>query len=379
MEADQIEIIEEITNYECDFCEKRFDEKEFLLLHKKVVHEVEKTIHVKTENDSPIEDNSNDYAISEPNTSENVPSLISPQIGPENIEMEKIYQCDICKKKFLLRGYLNNHIAYVHKKKKKHVQELQNNHLMKQPDYSCEICEGKFRKSVELNDHKKARKHYKRLFLTCPKCDIFCNSIKQVKDHHFYKHELGCLICRKKFSSELKLKKHMKSKKHCTFCKSNSCRDCDIDYGKIDYQCFMCDRSFKTIKNLKLHKKEEHYNKSKNCKICGKSFNSEKYFDSHGCVINHFCASCDTSFETSKELKLHKEEKHFSMKQYPCKKCGMISYSKKEFLEHSSKKHISYSYFNDLCALCHSSFKTFEELKHHIQNAKNHSDFILIS
>ena len=371
MEDDQIEIIEEITNYECDFCEKRFDEKEFLLLHKKVVHEVEKLVQVKTENDSPIESNSNDYAFSEPNTSEDVPSLILPQIGPENIEVEKIYQCDICKKKFLLKGYLNNHIAYVHKKKKTQVQELQNNHLMKQPEYSCEICEGKFRKLEELNDHKKERKHFKRLFLTCPKCDIFCNSIKQVEDHHFYKHELGCLICRKTFSTELKLKKHMKSKKHCTFCKSNSCRDCDIDYGKIDktdffckkcknyfysarelknhysevhaigYQCFMCDRSFKTTKNLKLHKKEEHYNKSINCKICSNSFNSEKDFDSHGCVINHFCASCDTSFKTFKKLKLHREEKHFALKQDHCKKCGMIFHSRKEYLEHSFKKHLS--------------------------------------
>lgn len=112
-----------------------------------------------------------------------------------------------------------------------------------------------------------------------------------------------------------------------------------------EFACSLCDIKFETRKNLRNHKLEKH---GIECIICKASFITEKGLETH-LIRKHnilpegvkelICNKCGKGFPTYEELMKHKKAKHKKTKQqYKCPSCQKIFPTLKTFKEHDIKK-----------------------------------------
>ena len=111
--------------------------------------------------------------------------------------------------------------------------------------------------------------------------------------------------------------------------------------NKKIYPCDICNKQFLRQQYLKKHWKEHNKrvesNKNWICKICSKIFFSKETFMDHvvGVEERQICQICLNIFATISSLRRHQKEVHSNQKNHSCDSCGK-KFARKEIL----KKHI---------------------------------------
>ena len=195
-----------------------------------------------------------------------------------------------------------------------------------------------------------------------------------------------CDYCRKKFKTELFLKKHIKVL-HNQGGKNYDCVECGKDFGtapilrkhiefvhegRSDYNCAQCGKNFRTAHALKTHIECVHEGRRDyNCTECGKNFGTSQVLKQHiECVHegrrDYNCAECGKSFSTAQYVKVHIKCVHEGRRDYNCTKCS------KKFSDSSKlKKHIECLHEKGKdhnCTKCSKKFSQSINLKRHIEH-----------
>ena len=231
---------------------------------------------------------------------------------------EKMLICDNCGKKFGKKSRLEDHIKYVHEKRR---------------DYPCNIC-GKF---LSSKDHVK----------------------KHIKDIH-EKVKIKCDICGKDFSHRHYLKTHISS----------------VHEGLKKHNCETCGQNFKFKYTLKRHIKNVHgaleSDNSLQCDICGKISKDKEAYWNHkykhnlkNASQNIPCDHCDQIFSHRNLLNDHIKRVRESM--FPCTICGKIINSK-TMNQHMLAIHSIKQYARYKCEFCEKEFAQKSLLKYHMNS-----------
>ncbi|XP_059192919.1 zinc finger protein 35-like isoform X2 [Centropristis striata] len=217
---------------------------------------------------------------------------------------------------------------------------------------------------------------------------------KQCQGPRRLKKTYDCPTCRKGFSHNADLKRHLV-----------------IHSGKRPYKCFICGRGFTQSGNLKTHMKvhkeelpvwtlvkeksppkespvtvnvcgecgmdfpqkqqlEEHRQSHKKpyaCPVCGKTFKHENYLKIHHRIHSgdspFLCSECGKSCVTAGALKQH-EWTHTGEKNYHCDQCGK-AFSQSSHLKVHLKTHTGER--PHLCSICGKSYSKACGLKVHLR------------
>ena len=165
----------------------------------------------------------------------------------------------------------------------------------------------------------------------------------------------SCNICNISFSQKKVLKIHIEN---------SSC-------GKSIKQllCTICNKSFKQKQQLKIHSKV-HNNK---CTECGLNFNHKP--DLHVHIKTHKtekpfqCSICDKEFKLMKNLKQHE-----NIHNNKCTECG-YNFIHKSALHTHMKSHIEQNKFQ--CSECHLTFKENFTLQLHLKKHQANIFFVV--
>jgi len=206
---------------------------------------------------------------------------------------EPTFECDICLKKFVTQGRLNEH-RKIHDESREFQCEICNkgfrternlklHHLVHtgEKSHTCDLCGSSFKQKPHLKEHiRQVHEGIKRTNrqpakkMQCGKCGQLCCNRQTLLNHE--KTHLAtleerkteeCNTCLKTFISKQKLRRHIKIV-HMGY-KPYSCQVCEKGFankqalnehmpthtGEAAYKCQMCEKSFKQLRGLCAHKK----------------------------------------------------------------------------------------------------------------------------
>lgn len=223
--------LENVCNYNCDFCEYKTKSSNAMQTHMKNIH----TVVAKQKNVSGMRQKSKKnktfcdhcgkffYCVKThlklsnkldkyfcdlcAHNTHSKPSL-SEHIRRKH--MDASFQCDQCEKKFHLYADLKSH------KKNKHGARL----------FFCDQCRKSYGSVVVLRYHKKCA-HKQRPELPCDLCDVIFNDVTKLRYHrneHLNNREYICKLCLEGFYSPRQVERHSCSVKKLEFnCKVEGC------------------------------------------------------------------------------------------------------------------------------------------------------------
>jgi len=218
----------------------------------------------------------------------------------ERVHREKLFQCQLCQKKFVAQKTLNNHLNIhiglyncqtcgykAHNMRNLKVHE--NTHSTVK-NYCCNDCKKEFTMLSSLRRHNRLV-HQKSVLYRCNQCDfstiqpsnlkydlfihyyllflsIYSNILSLYFRHHESTHSLLKFICDRcglSYKTKELLKKHSKT------------------HMDLQFQCSLCDKLFKQKLSLKIHLNNVHepINKKYKCSRCQKYFMSNRNLRRH--------------------------------------------------------------------------------------------------
>ncbi|MPC40687.1 zinc finger protein 569-like isoform X2 [Portunus trituberculatus] len=207
------------------------------------------------------------------------------------------YECDICGRRFLVRGRVETHKRNVH--------------------------------SIGTADQQ-----------LCSYCGRTFGSGYNMKNHLAREHGIGhvetvmCDLCGKKFSDRSSLRNHMKN-----------------IHGERKYECETCGKKF-AMPGMRNHHINEMHNNTYNyeCNLCGEQFHVSFKYRYHMRKMHHTlqyaCDDCGRTFIMRSDLYRHVRGVHLGVrdpKRYPCKVCGRLFPSKYKVKRHMSSHGIVHS------------------------------------
>jgi len=142
--------------------------------------------------------------------------------------------------------------------------------------------------------------------------------------------------------------------------------------------CDICEVTFKTKANLKVHKKNIHDAVKVSCDICGFMSSNNASLKRHMKIVHSeekcvSCDICDASFKGENYLKIHKQNIHNSIK-VACELCGFLSSNPSALSKHIKFKH-SKNRINLQCDKCEFSHWNKYTLQTHIQDKHGEMKF----
>ncbi|XP_065577894.1 zinc finger protein 501-like isoform X4 [Artemia franciscana] len=183
---------------------------------------------------------------------------------------EKLFKCDICKKKFRQKTQLSNH---------------QRTHTGEQP-FQCNICEKRFTSNLSLYQHQGT--HTGEKPFKCDICEKVFRHITHLSNHqrtHTGEKPFKCDICKKNFRQKATLSNHQRThtkekpfkcdicEKHFTLSSSLS-KHQRTHSGERPFECDICEKNFSHKTSLSNHQRIHTGEKPFKCHICGKRFTS---------------------------------------------------------------------------------------------------------
>ncbi|OWF36124.1 Zinc finger protein 208 [Mizuhopecten yessoensis] len=304
---------------------------------------------------------------------------------------EEKQECDVCGKHYFGVEGIRRHMQY-------HARLLSG--IKK---FSCEVCGKQYHLQLGLKEHM--RFHLKSIKCKiCGRCFSHQSSLKKHMIIHTRPASIGkCETCGRTFQTEGVLQRHIKSfhvTKSCEICglkfkekpqkhidRHHTSYVCDIcgikidgnvllechklahvyEKGSFDFQCYECEKSYKTSdklrKHVDIHTKNEEGSGRFGCEICGKRFaslyNLSSHVNNHRKEIGHYCKICGKSFKEADEEHNCLSEK---ITKYICEVCGR-SFRDEFGLNRHKKVHGSVDF---KCEQCNWLFLTEKKLQTHI-------------
>lgn len=210
--------------------------------------------------------------------------------------MERLFECYLCKQKFALLHFLRNHMR-IHAKK-----------------HDCRICLQMFNSETDLDTHMLT--HSGKYRFECSQCskgfDYRTSFVRHARIHSGEK-PFQCEHCHKTFREKDYLIAH----------KRNHSVDKTIDRTKFTWK-YSDDRKFRQSKTNKSDRKRSRVRKTFKCKICFKFLKNEnelnRHFETHTGKHLFECQECD--YQTDYRPNLYRHIKtHLGLKPFQCDLC----------------------------------------------------------
>lgn len=284
--------------------------------------------------------------------------------------------------------------------------------------YRCFYCYDVFRDPRELKSHQiehnvedeiqKAMENYWEpevyidvSTISCKICPETVTELYQLVDHLIIKHKVDfnkdiglgmyafilddfsvrCAACDQKFSTFGHLLVHTNK----------------VHKGWSEVLCDICGQHFRSAKNLRQHKRNDHATKPVTCTHCGlriisknklrthmQNFHNHRYkcyacsdlFETHYRRSQHMmlvhksrevvnCSYCPRTFVYRSSMMRHVRETHLQERTAVCSVCGWRSFAQydlqKHMMKHSNER-------NFKCSLCDKAFKTKKTMRQHYNN-----------
>ena len=188
--------------------------------------------------------------------------------------------------------------------------------------FECQKC-GKTFKTFGILDmhirkvHKKGEKNSKLEQFQCENCQKVYKNKASLNFHNrkHHKNSQTCFLCDKNFDSMVDLKLHLKS----VHIDRNSkvSEKSNISASKVG-SCSMCNLKFDNLTNTKIHEKS-----FQNCPTCGKKFCGPK-LRSHRVICGEkpklsSCVNCSKTFNFESHMKIH--QKSCEIRYQSCRFC----------------------------------------------------------
>lgn len=256
---------------------------------------------------------------------------LDQHVKSRHMQLEKIYKCPQCSKRFAFRTKLTFHLKTVHTTSR---------------PYLCEDCGSNFKNPASLRHHR-IRKHQptnnKKECTVCNKMIPIYSMSKHMHTHKAY--TIQCPRCDKMFKNTSTLKQHIR-----------------IHEDQRQYKCDMCGVGFNRRDGLRLHMKVHTKSDSRGLKECSCQLCGEK-FPNHSMLVihrnrthkdgrNYTCHICNRSMISTRSLEWHLA--HIHNETMP----GIV---KDESSVDAETKRVS-------CYHCDKTFKTEMILRTHVKN-----------
>ena len=350
--------------HKCDSCSKLFSHKSHLQTHIKFIHEgrkehkcelCERSFHYKKDVVNHIHSVHNkrkDHKCDFCGKLLSYASSVRKHIARWHNDGKTGMKCEICSKMFSELSRLNRHIRVFHKINK------------------CKLCHKNFDYLKDLKKHLKSS-HYK-----CDMCHISFPNSAFLKNHIFTDHdnrlEIKCNSCEKTFSTQKFLEKHIKSyhKREESACDLNAQQFTTDEklpnhvllqtIHKGYYKCISCKKTFSTQKFLEKHIDSFHQKEKTASQTIYK-------------ISSNKCEYCDKTFHDANDLKKHIYQNHHDEiqkdeyeKDYKCNICNKNLKSKVCINRHMKVVHGG-SELKDYykCELCSKKFISSRALQKH--------------
>jgi len=233
--------------------------------------------------------------------------------------------CPECNENVLISGSLTKHMNRVHKQK-----------------LSCPYCSRQFYSEKRLHIHMKKRHSKIESDHLCSKCGNISvdidSYIKHIQSHNV---PVQCYICQKPFGNIHNMKAHIKNfhdranepKQVCPYCGNFYKVQFLPTHIRIQHTetqtivCSMCDYTSNVKSQLDNHYKRVHVSGGVTCPTCGKLVKQLKQHIKRGCITSVIekkfdCDQCEKKFKDSQQLKRHINNVHLNIKDKECPHCN---------------------------------------------------------
>ncbi|KAG5889951.1 hypothetical protein JTB14_018846 [Gonioctena quinquepunctata] len=265
------------------------------------------------------------------------------------------YQCSYCRKIYASQVRYTKHQEIC---EKKHSDTLKNTKQKINKLWQCDLCERRFNQLKFLNHHVKAM--HSSLGYTCKLCKITFRKRNSYCYHKLTKHseqKYVCQYCGKKFFTNSSLKAHIHN---------------HTDRTTAQCICPVCGKTFHYKGGLFYHMKKHTQERKYCCEFCDRKFYTltakKRHHRTHTGVRPYDCEVCGKKFFSSGELHKH-EFIHKQERPYHCEFCG------KGFTSSFNMKVHWFSHPGDFgCDVCSKNFVSVEVLKFHYRT--KHKNFL---
>ncbi|KAF6202222.1 hypothetical protein GE061_004620 [Apolygus lucorum] len=307
-----IESSEQKKTFSCTLCDFGSEEQLFLVEHIKA--------HAKLSSDGVDEDDENPFSCSMCDFRCEKPNRLV--IHMKTHKPGTVYRCKTC-------TYESADFEAFKAHRKLHIVTRPDGSKV----FSCFICFMKFSKQETMQAHMKS--HITPRPFSCHLCEFKCASkndlIKHLKTHTKQKVTtifFPCPLCPQKYSTSASLRTHLSN--HSTESKPYQCDFCDYNCytsellrvhvqkhsGGNRFRCEICLVSYSSEAKLKAHIRDHlTTDKPLKCNICHTSFSSRAQLNRHtpihsGRADPFICYVCPQSFPTLKSRRAHMLSSH---------------------------------------------------------------------